>query len=513
METNKKIRPISELATVIASLRGVGPVPSQAQQKKIVHCHGVFDLLHIGHTRYLQKAKSIGDVLVVTITPDRYVNKGPHRPVFPENLRAEAVAALDCVDYVAINEWPTAVEAIGLLKPDIYAKGVEYRERRTPEILSEESALAETGGDMVFIEDITSSSSHLINKYLSPFPEEVDQYLRKLSRTYSTSKILQWVQQAHALRVLVVGETIIDEYHYCQTLGKSSKAPLLAVQYLSHERFAGGAAAVANHVASFCHEVGFLSMVGVKDSEEVWVRNKLKRNVNASLLHKTDSPTIVKRRYRESYFALPVFEVYVMNDEPLNEHDNAALCARLREMIPQYDLVIVTDYGHGMLSNEAIRILCENARFLVVNAQVNAGNMGYHFISKYPRADYISMAEQELRWECHNRSGDLSLMLQEIARRLNATSAVVTRGKRGCLCHNRDTGFHEAPALATQVVDRVGAGDAFLAITSLCAAQAAPMEVLAFLGNAAGAEAVATVGNRETLEQLPFSRHVETLLK
>ncbi|MCX6907265.1 MAG: adenylyltransferase/cytidyltransferase family protein, partial [Verrucomicrobia bacterium] len=176
METNKKIRPISELATVIASLRGVGPVPSQAQQKKIVHCHGVFDLLHIGHTRYLQKAKSIGDVLVVTITPDRYVNKGPHRPVFPENLRAEAVAALDCVDYVAINEWPTAVEAIGLLKPDIYAKGVEYRERRTPEILSEESALAETGGDMVFIEDITSSSSHLINKYLSPFPEEVDQY-------------------------------------------------------------------------------------------------------------------------------------------------------------------------------------------------------------------------------------------------------------------------------------------------------------------------------------------------
>lgn len=498
---------------MIASLRGTGSAPSHTHKKTVVHCHGVFDLLHIGHIRYLQRAKSLGDILVVTVTPDRHVNKGPHRPVFPEGLRAEAVAALDCVDCVAINEWPTAVETIRSLKPDIYAKGAEYRERRTPEILSEESALAETGGEMVFIEDITSSSSHLLNKYLSPFPDKVNQYLGQISKTYSASKILQWVNQARGLRVLVVGETIIDEYHYCQTIGRSSKAPLVAMQHLSHERFAGGAAAVANHLAGFCDNVGFLSLMGSRDSEESWVRSKLKANVSASLLHKTDSPTIVKRRYRESYFGQPVFEVYVMNDEPLNDSDNTALCARLREMVPQYDLVVVTDYGHGMLTGEAIHVLCKHAKFLAVNAQVNAGNMGYHFISKYPRADYISMAEQELRLEHHSRSGDLRPMLQDLSRRLKAASAVVTRGGRGCLCHHKDTGFYEAPALATQVVDRVGAGDAFLAITSLCAAQSAPVEILAFLGNVAGAEAVATVGNRDTMEQLPFSRHVEALLK
>jgi rfaE bifunctional protein kinase chain/domain/rfaE bifunctional protein nucleotidyltransferase chain/domain len=513
METNRKIRSISEVAAAIDSLRGDGSAPSQPHRKAVVHCHGVFDLLHIGHIRYLKRARSLGDALVVTVTPDRYVNKGPHRPVFPENLRAEAVAALDCVDFVAINEWPTAVETIRALKPDIYAKGAEYRERRTPEIMSEESALEETGGEMAFIEDITSSSSHLLNKYLSPFPDKVNQYLGQISKTYSASKILQWVNQARGLRVLVVGETIIDEYHYCQTIGRSSKAPLVAMQHLSHERFAGGAAAVANHLAGFCDNVGFLSLVGTRDSEEAWIRGKLKSNVHTTLLHKSESPTIVKRRYRESYFGQPVFEVYMMNDEPLNESDNATLCARLREMVPQYDLVVVTDYGHGMLSSEAIQVLCEKARFLAVNAQVNAGNMGYHFISKYPRADYISMAEQELRLESHSRGGDPHPMLQDLARRLNTASAVVTRGGRGCLCYGRDAGFYEAPALATHVVDRVGAGDAFLAVTSLCAVQAAPLEVLAFLGNVAGAEAVATVGNRDTMEQLPFSRHVEALLK
>ncbi|MBC8232351.1 adenylyltransferase/cytidyltransferase family protein [bacterium] len=505
MQRNNKIKALAELAEVLAPLRVEG--------KKIIHCHGVFDLLHIGHIRYLQKAKNLGDVLIVTVTPDHYVNKGPHRPAFPEKLRVEAIAALDCVDYVAINEWPTAVETIELLKPDIYAKGAEYRERRTPEIIREEAAVASVGAEIAFIEDITSSSSHLINKYLSPFPEEVDNYLIKLSQSYSPVEILRYIEQAHSLRVLVVGETIIDEYYYCHSMSESSKAPILAMQYLSHERFAGGAVAIATHFAGFCSEVGLVSMLGTENSEEEWIKKNLKKNVNAFFLHKTDSSTIVKRRYRESYFNLPVFEIYTMNDTPLTNSDNKKLCAQLQKMLLQYDIVVVADYGHTMLTEQAIHILCEDTRFLSVNTQANAGNRGYHTISKYPRADYVCLAEQELRLECRSRSGDIHPMLQEVAHKLGAARAVVTQGGHGCLCYNKETGFCEAPALATRVVDRVGAGDAFLAITSLCAVQKAPMEILAFLGNLAGAEAVATVGHRESLERLSLRRHVESLLK
>src|SRR6266498_2087701 len=114
--TDNKIKPLEELANALARLR--------AARKKIVHCHGVFDLLHIGHIKHLEAARHYGDVLVVTLTPDRFVNKGPHRPAFPERLRAEALASLACVDFVAINEWPTAVETIERLRPDFYVKGV-----------------------------------------------------------------------------------------------------------------------------------------------------------------------------------------------------------------------------------------------------------------------------------------------------------------------------------------------------------------------------------------------------
>src|SRR5881394_1341031 len=116
--TDKKIKRIEELASELAGLRAHG--------KKVVHCHGVFDLLHIGHIKHLEAARKLGDVLVVTITPDRFVNKGPHRPAFPERLRAEALASLACVDFVGINEWPTAVETIQLIKPNLYVKGVVH---------------------------------------------------------------------------------------------------------------------------------------------------------------------------------------------------------------------------------------------------------------------------------------------------------------------------------------------------------------------------------------------------
>src|SRR2546425_2513818 len=142
--TDKKIKRVAELAQALQAL--------QAEGKKIVHCHGVFDLLHIGHIKHLDAARKLGDALVVTLTPDRFVNKGPHRPAFPERLRAEALASLACVDFVAINEWPTAVETIVRLRPDFYVKGVvrEAGKRdHTTAIEEEEAAVKAVGGPLV----------------------------------------------------------------------------------------------------------------------------------------------------------------------------------------------------------------------------------------------------------------------------------------------------------------------------------------------------------------------------
>lgn len=154
-----KILQIQEMAEKVAELKSHG--------KKIVHCHGCFDLMHPGHIKHFQAAKNMGDVLVVTLTPDKYVDKGPERPIFNENLRAESIAALECVDYVAVNEWPTAEQTLRLLKPNYYVKGqeFEYLEDKTGKIQREYEIVKEIGAEMRFTHEIVFSSTELINKY------------------------------------------------------------------------------------------------------------------------------------------------------------------------------------------------------------------------------------------------------------------------------------------------------------------------------------------------------------
>lgn len=154
-----KLIPIDELADVVRRLREAG--------RTVVHCHGCFDLMHPGHIKYFQAAGAMGDVLVVTVTPDRYVDKGPGRPVFSERLRAESIAALACVDYVAVNRWPTAEETLRLVRPNIYVKGQEFERMAdaTGKIQREAEVARETGTELCFTHEIVFSSTELLNKY------------------------------------------------------------------------------------------------------------------------------------------------------------------------------------------------------------------------------------------------------------------------------------------------------------------------------------------------------------
>lgn len=156
-----KILGMEPLAERIAALRAEGKV--------VVHCHGCFDLMHPGHVKHLQAARGMGDALVVTVTPDRFLDKGEGRPVFPEGLRAETLAALECVDFVAVNEWPTAEETLRRLRPRIYVKGEEFkgREDATGKLQRELAVLDEIGAEMRFTGgEVVFSSTALINAHL-----------------------------------------------------------------------------------------------------------------------------------------------------------------------------------------------------------------------------------------------------------------------------------------------------------------------------------------------------------
>lgn len=508
-KSKRGIKSLEELAPILAEEKTAG--------KKIVQCHGVFDLLHIGHIRHFAEAKALGDVLVVTITPDRFVNKGPSRPAFGEQLRAEAVAALDSVDYVAVNRWPVAAEAIKLLAPDFYVKGQDYKnsdDDQTGGILEEQDAINLVGGQIVFTDDITFSSSNLINQHMDILPEKLSEFLVGFSSRFNSNDVLGYLEGARALKVLVVGETIIDEYVYCETLGKAGKEPVLVTRQVESERFAGGVVAVSNHIAAFSNHADVLTFIGGDLNEEEFIRGKLVAGVGTKFLRMANgASSIVKRRYVESYPFQKLFEVYQMHDGESIPEESDLLCSTLEEILPDYDAVIVTDYGHGMIGPEAVEILSSKARFLAVNTQVNAGNLGFNTVSKYPRADFICVSESEIRLEARSRRRSLEDIVLDVGKMLQCEHFIITRGEHGCLCYSGAQGFSEIPAFGAKVVDRIGAGDAVFSVAALCVAQGAPMELVGFVGNAVGAEAVASVGHRSTTQQLDLYRHIEALLK
>src|SRR4030042_2341505 len=334
MQKDEKIKNLDELVQLLQL--------HHANNKKIVHCHGVFDIFHIGHIRYLEQAKRMGNVLVVTVTPDRYVDKGPGKPVFNEALRAESSASLHFVDYVAINQWPTAVEAIRLLKPDLYVRGSDFKNRPldiSENTAKEEDVVREVGAILAYTDDIHFSSSGLINRYLSNFPEEVQDYINVLRQRYSCDQILQTIEKMANLRVLVVGDTILDEYQYCEAIGKSSKDPVLALKYQSHDLFAGGVLAVANHVANFVKNVHLVTVLGEKDDYEAFIRSQLQPKISPYFIKQDNAPTLIKRRFIEGYSLNKLFEVYVMDNSGLTPEKDQQLCKYLRDHVQNYDLV------------------------------------------------------------------------------------------------------------------------------------------------------------------------------
>lgn len=506
--TKMKILTIDELSSIIEKEKGFG--------KKIIHCHGVFDLLHIGHIRHFERAKRLGDILVVTVTPDRYVDKGPHRPAFPEALRAEAIASLCVVDFVAINRWATAEETLKILRPDVFVKGSEFKNTAsdmTGKIGREEKVIREIGATLAFTDDIVFSSTNLINRYLSNFSEEIDQYLQLFRKRYDLNSILSKIDAMSDLKVIVIGDTILDEYQYCEPLGKSNKDPVLTALYQSKDVFAGGVLAVANHVADFAGQVDLVTVLGEKESQDVFIQSQLHPRVKPYFFFKQDAPTLVKRRFVDGYSFNKLFEIYVMDDSELDERLDEEICFFLKNHLKAYDLVLVLDYGHGTISSHMVQTLCDHSKFMALNVQSNSGNRGFTTVTRYPRADYVCMAEHELRLEMRRRNGPIRPMMEMLGEKLDARQFVVTRGRKGCVVANNKTEFVSVPAFARTVVDRVGAGDAFLSVTSMASVLEFPNEELGFLGNVVGSLAVKTLGNRKAIEKLSVKKNIVSLMK
>lgn len=506
-----KIVSLEALESVIGARRRKG--------SRIVLSHGVFDLFHVGHLRHLKWARSQGDILVVTITADEFVNKGPDRPAFPAEQRAEVLAGLDLVDHVAVVHEPSATPAIRAVKPDAYVKGGEYAEASsdiTGKIVVERNLVESFGGEVIYTDDITFSSSSILNKHFAFTDEHVREYLDKLRGTGLEGRIADIFERIEKMRIMMIGETIIDRYVYVDALGKPPKENIMATLHQSEEIFAGGVIAAANNLAAICPNVELVTTLGDPDAEENYesfVTEQLNDTITPSFVYRPGGPTVQKTRFVEPTYVRKLFEVYKMHDNPLPDVVQARFHDLLREKLADVDLVIVCDFGHGLISPQTVELLETSAPFLAVNAQSNAGNIGYNLINKYKGPDFVCLDALEARLAVRNKHAEIRDVGKELGKSVRSPNIIVTHGKTGCYVSNGAEESTHIPSFGGAVVDTVGAGDALYVMAAPCIAAGADCETAGFLGNVAGAITIGIVGHRRSLTRLEVQRYVSTLLK
>lgn len=487
--------------------------------KKVGHCHGVYDLVHPGHIIHLKEAKSVCDVLAVSITAAKYVQKGPGRPYFSDEIRLNTIAAIEYVDYVILSEEITSFGMIDTIKPDLYIKGSEYAEFDkdiTQNIGSEVNRVRENGGEVYFTKGEVFSSTKLLNNNFPTMSDEVKAFLKEASKEVSFDHIQNEIEKMKDIKVLVIGDIIIDEYVMCNVQGLMSKDRAFSAKYLKEERYLGGSLAIARHIANFSDNVTVCGIMGTESDLHSQILNDLSKDMFIDLLFDPNFQTVVKKRYiekrgiRNEYDKL--FSVNFLNDENEEKIDRDSFYKKLKKVVSQYDLVVLADYGNGLIDKTAMDIIQEESQFLSINCQTNSSNFGTNIITKYKKADCFTLDEREMKLALPNEKTTNKEMLKKLFEDFNAKRGWFTVGSKGVIGMDEQLNSVNCPALILTVQDTIGAGDALFALASLSAYLNLEIKESALICNAAGAIAANILGNAEAVSKVKLLKFLSTLL-
>jgi rfaE bifunctional protein kinase chain/domain/rfaE bifunctional protein nucleotidyltransferase chain/domain len=508
MASDSKIRTRDQLLELRRSAGAAGRV--------VVHCHGCFDIVHPGHIQYLQFARSLGDVLIVTVSADPQVNKGLNRPLIPDDLRALSLAALECVDAVYVNPHPTAVEILAELKPDIYVKGREYERNHDPRFLAERDEVTRHGGRVVFSSgDVIYSSTALIGALESsePFNQEK---IRRFTQEHDLgpAELSQLLLRCRGRRMVVVGDYIADRYHFCDASGIASEGPMMTLRPLGTRSYDGAAAVIARHLAGLGASTTLITSLASDAGSDAVIQRLDTEGISVQAVRQR--PQLVsKTRYLVDQTKL--FKVDEGAIAPLDSRSLDQLSAMIVDATADADGIIFADFGYGTITGPLLdRVLpLVRARVPVVTADVSGRQST---LLRFRDVDLLCPTERELRQTLNNFSSGLNAVVYELLEQTRAKSAMITLGKQGlCLfdqlkqttpdqAWDRKLRAAYLPAFSGHTVDPLGCGDALLATASLVLAAGGSPQAAAFLGSLAAAIEVQHVGNEPVTVDALMSR-------
>ena len=466
------------------------------REKKVIMCHGTFDLVHPGHIRHLMYAKGKADILVASLTSDSHINKANFRPFVPQDLRAMNLAALEIVDYVVVDEHPTPIDNLKFLQPDFFAKGYEYSADGVHPKTREEMAALETyGGQIIFTPgDFVLSSSSIIE--LTPPNLAVDKLLALLhSEGLGFADLGRALEKLPGIKVHVIGDTIVDSYTYCTLIGGTAKTPTFSVKYDRQADFPGGAAVVAKHLRKAGADVVFSTVMGEDALKNFVIDDLTAAGIRCEPVVDPTRPTTHKNAFITNGYRM--LKVDKLDNRPINEKT----LERLKKSLAQHpvDGVVFSDFRHGLFNRLTIPELVSAVppgSLRVADSQV-ANRWGN--ILEFQNFDLITPNEREARFALGDQDSTVRPLALELYKKAGCKNLILKLGERGIITYRSPDpqvrSFFTVDSFADKVVDAVGAGDALLAYATLSLIATRSNVIASILGSLAAAVACEHDGN------------------
>jgi rfaE bifunctional protein nucleotidyltransferase chain/domain len=443
------------------------------KKKKFSLCHGVFDVLHIGHINYFKEAKKISGILVVSVTDDEFVNKGPGRPYFKINDRIEILNNISFIDYIIVNKEKTAINIIKLLKPSFYVKGPDYKKNSndvTKNIYKEINEVKKNGGTIHYTKTELFSSTNIINNILLDENNKTNSFFSKIKLLTNYENLIKKIEELKNLTIFMIGDSIIDEYIFADPLNKSAKDTVLNFKISHSEKYLGGVLSIANNVSAFCKKVILVTKLSNEKKLVKFILNKLNKNIELVFINDKNSNIIIKKTRiidKSSNQKQIGLHRYPENSIEI-AHDNKLL-TKIKEKIKLSNGIIISDFGHGLLSDKILRHILNYKRLkIAANSQINSANIGFHTLKKYNDIECLCMNYFELQHETRSYKGDIKLLSKQLAKKLKIKKLFVTNGPNGSSLYNKKTNkLVTAPGLKFNVIDRTGSGDTYFSMAAL----------------------------------------------
>lgn len=473
-------------------------------RRTVVLCHGCFDIVHPGHIRYLHFARQQGDILIVSMTSDAAIDKGPLRPYIPQELRAENLAALECVDYVYVDPHPTATSLLESVKPDTYIKGGEYETSQDPRFLRERATVESYGGRIVFSSGQPVFSSSYIISHMTDEQSLAGARLAAICRRHQIgfANLASVLERFAGQRVVVIGDLMADTYVHCDASTVASEAPMMSLNVLGEEHFLGGAGIIAGHLQALGARPFLVSTIG-RDEWSRWTANRLGEMGIDSYLHPARQSMVHKVRYLADNQKL--FKADYGSPSPLDTQSEKSVAGALLEAAGDAAAVIWCDYGYGTITDSLVSHVEDPLRRRVGLIAADVSSRGK--LLRFRNVDLLTPTERELRAAAGNSEMGLSHVAWHTLQQTQARRLLVTLGKKGVVLFDRPS--HDPtssdwagrlvseylPALSETAVDPLGCGDSLLATTTLALAAGANIMQALYLGSAAAAVEVGQNGN------------------